>query len=63
MTPNEFEGSNIMVDPFQSSLRDSPVAVKQPGVETPGYYQDAPPGRCSVVSDETVLSAAVQLNS
>jgi len=52
MATNEFDGSNIMVDPFQSSLRDSPVVVKQPGVETPGYYQHAPPGHCSIVSDE-----------
>jgi len=31
-------------DLFQSSLQDSPIVARQPGVETPGCYQDAPSG-------------------
>ena len=48
MTTNEFDRDDIISGPFQSSLWDSPVVARQPGDESPGYYQAAPPGHLDV---------------
>jgi len=44
MITSEFTQGDMIGGHFPSSLWDSPVVVRQPGDESPGYYQDAPPG-------------------
>ena len=44
MITNEFDWGNFIDGQFQPSRWDSPVVAKQPGDESPGYFQDPPPG-------------------